>query len=389
MKRQSISEKKRFERRRCMKARKDRVRTAINSKILAKTPQEFRATIKIDCPSHLSLSQNYVPTIQFFQEIKLLSSHILRRRRFRPTLATSFSIGLGNLESISVRCAVMLTSELERLQQVSSAKLIYTGSTTFETEALSLLRQMGCFDLLGIKEQFGELEEPNCPEINLANGHRTAMRLISGRQIDSSKFEKFEQELSRIYNNFEHLKILNGAMGEAILNVKNHAYLSDMELEYPSPGKRWWSVASITPSDAKLKIIVFDQGHGIGRTLPKTGFMEHLVGYFGTLSLPYVNSTDVSELVLLKAAISRALDIDPDKPRRTRTGLRGRGKGLGDILKPIKMVDGSSIRVASGEAEVTYDKSTGIVGRILPCHLGGTLVEWIFDVSRSSIQKGT
>lgn len=381
LKRLSTSQRRNLEKRRLKKANKICIRKAISSNQLAKIPPEFRKSIKIDCPTNLSLSQNYVETITFFTEIKKLSNHILERKRFRPTSPSPFSIGLGNLEKISVRCAVMLSSELERLQQVSAAKLKYSGSTAVENEALSLLRQMGCFELLGIQEKTDEASSSlESPEINLPNGHRTALRLISGRQIDNTKFEKFEVELSKICDEFSSLKVLNGAMGEAILNVKNHAYLSDMKLKFPSPGKRWWAVASITSLDKKLKIIVYDQGHGIGKTLPKTGILERLTSYFDSASSSIINTSDLSELVLLKAVVKRALNLSSKGPRRSRTGLNGRGKGLGDILKPIEMVPSSSIRIASGAAEVTYDKNSGIKGCILPRHLGGTLVEWMFEV---------
>lgn len=372
MKKLSTIQKERSERLRKRRLVRKEVRVALASGELETIPDEFRGVIKIDCPRELSLSTSFDDTVNFFSEMKMLGRHIDKRRKFRPTTPTPYSIIFGQLKKISVRCAVMLSAELDRLNRISNGKMAYTGSVKHESEPMCLLRQMGCFDLLGLDAQLEDAQ--------ILDGHRTAIELISGKKIDDGKFEIFEQELNTLCSGFSHLKVLNGAMGEAILNVRNHAYWEGMKLTFPSPGKRWWATASFNPIESRLRIIVYDQGHGIGRTLPKTGALELIESYLGTVTSSFLNRSDISDKRLMLAAFKRAIDPDRTQPTRTRTGLKGRGKGMSDILKPVLKVPNSLARVASGSAEVTYSQKDGIKGRALPRHIGGTLIEWTFEV---------
>jgi len=340
---------------------RSRIRRDIQLRRLTRVPKKFRGTIRFICPPVLSLDNSFHQTISFFTELKKLSKTIIDRRKYRPTSPIRYSIGLGELSDISVRCSVIFAAEIDRLRRIAGFELHYQGSIEDDNEAISLLRQLGVFNLIKNEDQ----EPVNIISEGAINGHRTAIRLLSGLNCDENKFEDFEKSVREIFEKFRQTDFLHVSMAEAMLNATNHAYLEKYNLKYPSCGKRWWAAAVLDTRRSQLKIIIYDQGHGIARTLPSSGLAEKIRITVGKLKGTLTKLRDTSEEVLVEAALLTA---------RSRTGEDKRGKGFKDIQEPIREVAGSSLRITSGRAEVTLKDGN------VEHHIGGTLIEWMFPI---------
>lgn len=341
------------------------IRRDILSGQLERLPERFRGVVRFDCPRILSIDQNFLETIDFFVELKRLSKLIMIRRKYRRTTPIRYSIGLNKLEAISVRCAIIFAAEIDRLRRIAGDELSYKGKSEDDNEAISLLRQLGVFRLVGNKQ----VEEQNS-ELP-AHGHRTAIPLISGLNCDEEKFIHFEVSVRKIFEEFKTTDFMHSSMAEAMLNATNHAYLSKFSLEYPSCGKRWWAAAVMDADRSELKVIIYDQGHGIAKTLPTSGLVEGIELKLGKLMGNLTNLVDTPDEILVKAALESA---------RSRTGDDKRGKGFKDIQAPVKEVGGSTLRITSGRAEVTLAGDHDTVSLPLEHHIGGTMIEWVFPI---------
>ncbi|MEM9522891.1 MAG: hypothetical protein AAF982_02680, partial [Pseudomonadota bacterium] len=204
-----------------------------------------------------------------------------------------------------------------------------------------------------------------------AQGHRAAVPLMSGLNCDEEKFLGFYRSVQEIFDAFETTDFVHKGMAEAMLNAINHAYLSKFPLAYPSCGKRWWAAAVMDAEQSELKVIVYDQGHGIAKTLPTSGLVESIEVAIGNILGKITKLVDTSEEIMVKAALESA---------RTRTGEDKRGKGFKDIQAPVNEVSGSRLRITSGQAQVTVENGCDTVSLPLKHHIGGTLIEWIFPV---------
>ncbi len=334
---------------------------------LQRLPERFRGVVSFECPEVLSIDRNFNQTIQFFLELKQLSKQIMKRREYRKTTPVHYSIGLENLETISVRCAIILAAEIDRLRRVAGDELFYQGKVEDDSEPISLLRQLGVFRLIGNLKEGSAVEETAVA----VHGHRTAIPLMSGLNCDEEKFLGFEKSVRQIFEEFQTTDFVHSSMAEAMLNATNHAYLSKYSLEYPSCGKRWWAAAVMDADRSELKVIIYDQGHGIAKTLPTSGLVENIEVTIGKLLGRLTKLVDTPEEIMVKAALEAA---------RTRTGDDKRGKGFKDIQAPVKEVSGSTLRITSGQAQVTLADGCDTVSLPLEHHIGGTLIEWIFPI---------
>jgi len=259
---------------------------------------------------------------------------------------------------------VILAAEIDRLRRIAGNELYYQGKVEDDKEPIALLRQLGLFRLIGANPET-QFEQPT----QSAHGHLTAIPLMSGLNCDEQSFLKFEQEVRQILDGFHTTDFMHIGMAEAMLNATNHAYLSEFELKYPCSGKRWWAAAVLDTDEFELKVLVFDQGHGIARTLPSSGLIEGIEIVAGKLLGRLTKAIDTPDEILVRAALETA---------RTRTSEDERGKGFKDIQAPASEVPGARLRITSGKAQVTMLNDNDTVSLPLAHHIGGTLIEWVF-----------
>jgi len=343
-----------------------KIRKDIKSGSLRRVPQQFRGSVKFNCPDILSLEKNFGNTIAFFCELKDLARHIVDRRRYRPTTAVIYSIGLNNLSHISVRCAVILAAEIDRLRLIAGNRLIYRGTPSQENDAITLLRQIGLFDLIGgVHAARGTTRD--------VPGHKTAIPLMAGSHWNLPDFEQFNEAVRTIFDEYQSTEFVYCGLTEAMLNATDHAYTKKgtLQLKYPIASKQWWAAAVMDTELEELRVMIYDQGHGIAATLPFSDVKEQVKVNVAKLIGLFSSWTASGEEILVSAALQL---------KRTSTGEIGRGKGFGDIMEPIQVVADSRLRITSGKAEVTIKRGCATVSSQLAAHIGGTLIEWTFPV---------
>jgi hypothetical protein len=238
---------------------------------------------------------------------------------------------------------------------VIGAKLKYTGRESSSEDVTSILSELGCFSLVAADH----------PETsgNHTKSRKTLIKMLCGSRLDEGKFSEFDDALRMIFSEYRSLPRLYEGMSEALLNVRHHAYLDEVKLLYPSPGKRWWATACIDNEQDELRIFVYDQGVGIPATLPYTGYRE----WFSSLLTGAAHGQTGDDATLLKGALEYS---------RSRTEQAGRGKGFKNIMSAIDTYQTGRLRVVSGRAEVTYSGQGVIVSQRHDQHVGGTLIEW-------------
>lgn len=338
------------------RVRKDMIRKLIRSGKLQRYAPGFRNALVITAPKRMSLDENYEETIAFFNKIKRLGKILAsdfrknRRGRVRP-----FRISLAEVEHLSVRSAVILSAELDRLRRVIGAKLKYWGNESSSEDVTSILSELGCFSLVSV-------EHPEASG-NHTKSRKTLIKMLCGSRLNEEKFIEFDDALSRIFSEYHSLPRLYEGMSEALLNVRHHAYIDEVRLLYPSPGKRWWATACIDNEQKELRIFVYDQGVGIPATLPYTGYREMISSFFRGVAHGQIED----DATLLKGALEYS---------RSRTEQAGRGKGFKNIMSAIDTYQTGRLRIVSGKAEVTYSGQGVIVSQRHDQHVGGTLIEW-------------
>lgn len=320
---------------------------------------------KLVPPNVLSIKRNFQSTISFFRSIKSLSEDL--RCSQTHLKSSNFEFVLDDLEEISVSCALIFAAELDRLRRICGFKFVYTGDITADTQAMQLLENIGFFSMLQIDASLklqADVEQT-----------KTLIPLISGTRNEPDKIEQIESQLQSLFDNFQTSQFLYEAISEAITNVRHHAYTNKFELEFKPPGKRWWSTACLDNGHNLIRIFVYDQGHGIPRTIPISGLAEHISKYLKIASLGILKN----DAQLLEAALEYG---------RSRTEESYRGKGFHDMVQAVTQESNASMRVLSGGAEVTIASNNAIESTNRDTHIGGTLIEWSFPFSVFDNQKG-
>lgn len=357
MKRKSRLKQLNFERIRIRRFKKRLIRAAIAAGKIEKIPPEMRRTINLVAPEVLSFKSNFTETVNFLHRVRELSLVSATRKKIVPNYFCNYSIQLRNLKTLSVRAAVVFTAEMDRLQRLGESRLAYGGKIDEDDGPISVLRQLGFFEFLGISSKSDS--EPK---------GRALIPILSGLKCEERKFVHFEASVKQICSEYRTLAVVHEGMAEAMLNVVHHAYMPEISLKYPTAGKRWWATACHNPGEREIKILIFDQGHGIANTLPTSGFKELVLSSVSELTRGAISD----DALLLEAALAYA---------RSRTNQVGRGKGFRNITKPVEELNGATLRILSGRAEVTYIEKDVIETKSHPHHIGGTLIEWAFPVS--------
>lgn len=177
-------------------------------------------------------------------------------------------------------------------------------------------------------------------------------------EIENVLIEKFGEES-------ETFDVINTAIGEAVINVVNHAYKPD------DTYKKWYLFLSIT-SD-KCSVVISDLGQTIPNTIPLKISDNVLARVF-----------NVSSWASLKddAKIEIATQY-----QKTATKLPNRGKGFQDMQAVCDEVTGSTMMVHSRLGY--WAKKNGTTVRYkkqnYKSYVNGTIISWVLPLDNSSI----
>lgn len=157
---------------------------------------------------------------------------------------------------------------------------------------------------------------------------------------------------------------MHSGLTEAITNVSHHAY-PDSE-GYSTEDKNWYLTGSYNNETKELKIVFYDQGIGIPKSLPASEVWEKVLSVLSRL--PVVERK--RDEVLLKAAVEL---------ERTSTKESDRGKGLQDLLEFIRQRKNGYLSILSLKGLFKYSMSDGkeeIKTEHFDKPVSGTLIIW-------------
>ena len=270
-----------------------------------------RRRITLYLPKKMDFYENYDTTILYVSAIRRLAE--LSRVSYKAYKLAS--VNFDNLKSISTSAALVLTAELskwdDRIRQKLRPKV-----DNWDEEILKQFTDIGFFDLF-----------QNPPSGN-GHSHKSSsiklVKYIKGRCGDSKKTRKLKTELTNIVEDeISKWTFLRGGLDEAITNVSHHAYPDNNG--FSEDDKNWYLTGSYNESTKEIKIVFYDQGIGIPKSLPTSEIWEKVLNFLTIIKIPSADRK--KDEVLLKAAV----ELD-----RTSTAETDRGKGLQDLLEFIR-----------------------------------------------------
>lgn len=262
-------------------------------------------------------------------------------------------IDFHRLKAICPRGALLLAAEIDRWRQVRNfrPRVKVKG---WDKQIFRLLDDMGLFDLVNVV---------NAPPRSCANDDDMVfIRFRSENQTLGTKIKELSDSIEEITGEaLLSRKLLYRGLIEAMSNVANHAYPSDVSYKLQVLSGQWWMFASYRKSARRLTVCFFDQGVGIPESLPR----KHTLPIVGELlNLLGLTDTDSSRI---KAAAHLGT---------SKTGQPNRGKGLSDMKRFTEMVKDGCLRIISGRGEYTYNSDGTDDLRDHEHDIGGTLIQW-------------
>lgn len=262
-------------------------------------------------PEKMNFSTDYEKTALYISLIRNFSK--LKNCYKRSYILNS--VLFDDLKEISTSAALVLTAELSKWDDAIRQRLRPVVEK-WDPAIFSQLFGLGFFDLFENKprgmEQFKDKE---CTEIKL-------VKYIKGKCGDNDKTRVLKEKIMEIVGDgVTKWTFLHSGLTEAITNVGHHAYPD--RYGYSELEKRWYLTGSYNTKTQELKIVFYDQGIGIPKSLPASQVWERVLEFLSKFPLAERKKDEV----MLKAAV---------QIERTSTGEHDRGKGLQDLLEFIR-----------------------------------------------------
>jgi anti-sigma regulatory factor (Ser/Thr protein kinase) len=286
--------------------------------------------ILINLPDEMDFELNKEETLQHLNVLSLLVKYIGKNggRRLPKGAYNLASVNFDSLKSLSTPAALVLTAELSNWEDAIRNKLS-PRIKQWNAEIYSQLHDLGFFDLFENKYSKPPVCKDNCSDTRL-------VRYIKGFCGDSGKIRELREGIKELVGDkVDKWTFLASGLDEAITNVFHHAYPEGWERR--SKEETWYMTGAFNERTQELKVIFYDQGISIPKSLPKSKWKEEIYSL--------LTSEERQDEQLLKAAVEYG---------RTRTGEQDRGKGLGDLLEFIKRRKNGRLSILSGKGQYTF-----------------------------------
>lgn len=266
-------------------------------------------------------------------------------------------IDLSMVEKVTAMAAVLFFAIVNRAQlTLKDSKVIQfiwpskehniKGHQNIIRSGLSSALQAGTFErLVKLTEQQRYFQSSVIPD----------QQLIQTRKL---LIDKIEPPLNDV-----QLSLLSGAIGEAMINVKHHAYKFDMKnSEQHLGGSRWWQCSWYNEAKDELHFIICDLGCGINNS-----YTHNLTPIEKELSREVDNVKEA-----LTEGFSRFID-------------EGRGNGSEDIKRPIEnsCIKSDLLFIYTGYVVYFYrkkDNEPKILCERVSQFIPGTIIEWCMEL---------
>ncbi|OQW68675.1 MAG: hypothetical protein BVN34_08300 [Proteobacteria bacterium ST_bin12] len=331
----------------------------LNSWIDRKINEGLNAFVKgnkvtIVLPEKLNFNNELESTALHFNAIrKLTQKKSVPHKVYKLGL-----VNFDNLKSISTSASLVLTAEMSKWDDAIRNRL-RPNILNWDKEILITFYDLGFFNLFKTKPvNFALLK-------NETTQFRRIIKYIKGRCGDDQKTRILKASITDIIGDeINKWMFLHSGLSEAIVNVSHHAY--PKEQGYIEGDKNWYLTASFDNGNKELKIVFYDQGIGIPKSLPASKFKEKVLEYL--IKLPIAER--YRDETLLKAAV----ELD-----RSSTDEPDRGKGLQDLLEFIRQRGDGSLSILSLKGLFELEIKNGLEV-IRTSHfenpVSGTLIIW-------------
>lgn len=313
-----------------------------------------KKNLNLILPEKMNFSDDYLITVQHITAIRKLSE---TTTSLSPTYKLGF-VDFSNLKEISTSAALVLTAELSKWDDAIRQRLT-PKHETWDKKILTKFYDLGFFELFNKSKGF------ILDEKSLSKNDVRFVKYLKGKCGDVDKTVELKNEIIKVVGEkVSKWVILQGGLTEAITNVSHHAYPSD--LGFKDKDKNWYLTGSYNESNKVLKVVFYDQGIGIPKSLPASQIWEKVVHFLSKI----IKDDRKSDEVLLKAAV----ELD-----RTRTKENDRGKGLQDLLDFIKERGDGYLSIMSSKGLYKHEiinGKTSTKSENFPMPICGTLIIW-------------
>jgi len=316
-----------------------------------------RNQITLFLPEVMNFSNEYEATALNINTIRILAKNSNSKGHFKLV-----AVNFDQLYKISTSAALVLTAELSKWDDEVRQRLCPVVGNWDKT-ILRNFTELGFFGLFRNSKVVEFSDEKN------DTSNSRIVKYIKGRCGDSDKARILKESIIDIVGEVVNKwMFLHGGLTEAITNVGQHAYPSGSG--FLENEKNWYLTGAFNKVTKELKIVFYDQGIGIPRSLPESEIWEKILMYFSRLPLTERVAARKKDEVLLKAAV----ELD-----RTSTHESDRGKGLQDLLEFIKQRNNGYLSIISSRGLYKYELVDGkekVKTEHFNTALRGTLIIW-------------
>lgn len=315
-------------------------------------------------PAHLSFSRNHEETVTFLGELRRTlteywrppPSRKERRRRARGPVSYRSYWDFTSIESITPVVALVIAAEYDRMRRRGGWVMRAIEYEKWNPQVRAFLDGVGFLRLTGVDGTGGDFLDG--PDWRL-------LRMRSGETADGEIVSKVLSQLG-VPELIDDADVY-GAIIEALVNTRHHAYPEGHKLPEPFVGD-WWLTGFVNRKSGQVWLAVYDQGVTIPVTLPS---WERFPSYRRAFKRLLGREVDVADKSYDGAAIALAMAAG-----RTSTGLSYRGRGLPAMEAAVNLCRAGSITILSRCGEYHRRKGGKPTYRNWNCELGGTLVMW-------------
>jgi len=308
--------------------------------------------INLSLPEKMNFFDEYESTVLHISAIRELSEKKGLPRNAYKLVAVKFD----NLKKISTSAALVLTAELSKWDDTLRQKL-RPMVNNWDEGILKQFTDLGFFNLF----QNSQIKFDS----TLESSSKKLVQYIKGRCGDSKKTRILRTKLNNIVgDNISKWTFLRSGLDEAITNVSHHAYPNSHG--FSENDKNWYLTGSYNNETKELKIVFYDQGIGIPKSLPASDVWEKILFSLSKFSIAERKRDEV----LLKAAV----ELD-----RTSTKETDRGKGLQDLLEFIRQRENGYISILSLKGLYKFSMRDGkksVKTEYFDNAICGTLIIW-------------
>lgn len=267
------------------------------------------------------------------------------RAHYRHRPDRTIGIDFSSTTQFVAGGTLLLYAELCRLISYSNNSVKLRCKEPVNNRASQVLKQIGIYRLCANKCSV----KPSREDV-------VHWQVIQGQLVDNSlcapTIEGFQDRIDAAM-----IDELLGGLGEAMTNAIHHAYDDTRQDGLGYNGNTdWWMFSQ--EKDGFLSVVFCDLGIGIPITLPvkRPGIWEKLV-----LRVPSPTDADCIREAIIEG--------------RTRTGLDGRGYGLGNIVDVVENIPTGFVNVYSNRGVYSSRKDNPYPNDYADSILG-TMIQW-------------